>query len=239
MSLMSIRREGTVAILSLDAGENRHHPAFVAELLAALDTIEADEAASSCVLASSDAKNWSQGIDLPWIISCMPDPARHDDVRGFLRGLNRIYARLLTYPMPMIAAINGHCFGNGAILACACDFRVARADRGFFCFPEVDVNIPFLPGMLAVVKKAVPEPALTRWILEGRRVPGDELVAAGVAMKAVEGGEAVLAEAVAYGATFTKGRKIVGKLKSRMHKDVLATFDRDDPAIIDALALIA
>jgi len=31
-----------------------------------------------------------------------------------------------------------------------------KADRGFFCFPEIDISIPHLPGMLAIVKKAMP-----------------------------------------------------------------------------------
>jgi len=168
----------------------------------------------------------------------MADRTRADEVRGFLRGLDAIYARLLTFPMPVVAALSGHAFGDGAIVACACDFRVARADRGFFCFPEVDLGIPFLPGMLAVVKKAVPEPARTRWILEGRRVTGPELVAAGVATSVAEGAEAVLAEAISLAGTFTKGRRIVAELKRRMHRDVLDTFERDDPAHIDALRLM-
>jgi hypothetical protein len=53
-------------------------------------------------------------------------------------------------------AINGHAFGDGTILACACDFRYMKADRGVFCFPEIDISIPHLPGTLAIVKKAMP-----------------------------------------------------------------------------------
>lgn len=237
MSVLSVRREGTVAILSMDAGENRHNPQFVMEFLAALDAVESDAGASALVVASSDPKSWSQGIDLGWIMPAMGDRARHEEVREFLRGLDRIFARLLTFPMPVIAALNGHAFGDGAILACACDVRFARSDRGFFCFPEVDLKIPFFPGMLAVVRKSIPEPAFTRWILEGRRVTGAELESAGVALKAVEGGEALLAEAVAYAGTFAKGRGIVAELKRRMHKDILAVFERDDPPLFQALQL--
>lgn len=239
MALMSLRREGTVAVLTLDNGENRHNPEFVREFLATLDAVEADEGACALVIASSDPKNWSQGIDLQWLLGCVPEPGRQDEIRQFLRGLDAMFARVLTFPLPVIAALNGHTFGDGAILACCCDFRIMRADRGFFCFPEVDLNIPFLPGMMAIVKAAVPEPECTRWVLEGRRVPGSELVAAGVAMKAVEGADAVLAEAVAYAATFSKGRPIVSALKHRMRDHILAVFEDDDPPIIANLSLLA
>jgi enoyl-CoA hydratase/carnithine racemase len=238
MALMSWRREGTVAIITLENGENRHNPTFVAEILATLDAIEADEGACAVVITSNDPKNWSQGIDLEWILGCVPDPARHDEIRDFMHGLDKMFARVLTFPVPVVAAMTGHTFGDGAILACCCDFRIMRADRGFFCFPEVDLNIPFLPGMTAIVQAAVPEPFCTRWVLEGRRVGGAELVQAGVAMKAVEGADAVVAEAIAYAATFGKGRNVVRVLKQRMHASILEVFTRDDTPVIAKLELM-
>jgi len=238
MALMSVRREGSVAVITMENGENRHNPGFVREFLAAMDEVEADAGAGALVIASNDPKSWSQGIDLQWILECAPDPARQDEIRDFMRGLNAMFARVLTFPMPVVAAMGGHAFGDGAILSCCCDFRFMRADRGFFCFPEVDLNIPFLPGMMAVVKRVVPEPAFSKWVLEGRRVGGVELVAAGVATKAVEGAEAVLAEAIAYGATFTKGRNVVGILKRRASQHILDVFENDDPPVIQALQLM-
>ena len=239
MALVSWKREGSVAIVSLDNGENRHNPDFVREFLAALDEVEADAGACAVVIASSDPKSWSQGIDLQWMLPRVADPAGQDEIREFLRSLDRMFARVLTFPMPVIGALSGHTFGDGAILACCFDFRFVRADRGFFCFPEVDLNIPFLPGMMAIVKAAVPQPALNRWVLEGRRVPGPEMVEAGVATRAVEGADAVFAEAVAYAATFTKGRGIVKAIKREMRGNILRVFEVDDPPIIAALRLMA
>lgn len=231
--------ESTVAVLTLQNGENRHNPDFVAAMLAALDEIEADAGAKALVIASSDAKNWSLGIDLNWVLSAAQTPPRHPELKAFLYGLNRVFARVLTFPMPVVAAIGGHCFGNGAILACACDFRFMRSDRGYFCFPEVDVNIPFLPGMLSIVQRVFPAWYLDALYLTGRRAGGAELAQQNIVTGTAEGAEAVLAQAVAFAGTFDKGRGIFGEIKRRKHAGVLAVFDQADVAIIEGLRLMA
>jgi enoyl-CoA hydratase/carnithine racemase len=239
MGLVTWRREGSVAILSMDGGENRHNPGFIDAFLATMDAIEKDPEAHAVLIVSSDPKNWSQGIDLAWIMEAFGEPARHGEVRAFLRGLDAMFARCLTYPMPVIAAIGGHCYGDGAILACACDFRLMRADRGFFCFPEVDINIPFLPGMLAVVQKAVPAWKLDDLYLTGRRAGGKELEEAHVATKACEGAEALLQESMAFASTFHKSRGVYGEIKRRKHAAILEVFRTADAPIIESLSVVA
>ena len=239
MSVISWQRQGSVAILSMDNVENRHNPKFIQEFLAAMDGIEADQEVRAVVVVSSDAKNWSQGIDLAWIQAAAADRARHGELRDFLNGLNSIFARVLTFPTPVIAAMTGHVYGNGAILACACDFRWMRADRGFFCFPEVDVNIPFLPGMLAIVEKAMPMYKLEELYFSGKRAGGQELADHHVVTAALEGSEAVVQAAVAFAATFQKGRGIFGEMKRRKHARILEVFATADQPIIAGLRLTA
>jgi hypothetical protein len=43
--------------------------------------------------------------------------------------------------MPTVAAVTGYAFGGGATLGMAYDWRVMRADRGYYCFPEVDIGV--------------------------------------------------------------------------------------------------
>lgn len=97
-------------------------------------------------------KFYSNGLDLDWL-------AAHGDQMQFYVGrVQALFARMLTLPMPTAAALNGHAFGAGAMLAIAHDYRVMRADRGYFCFPEVDIHIPFTPGMAALIQaKLTPE----------------------------------------------------------------------------------
>ena len=65
--------------------------------------------------------------------------------------LEQTIGRLLVFPAYTVAAINGHAFAGGALISCAFDYRVMREDRGYFCFPEVDIRIPFTAGMAALI----------------------------------------------------------------------------------------
>ena len=69
-------------------------------------------------------------------------------------------------------------------MACAFDFRFMRTDRGYFCFPGVDLGIAILPGMDAILKKALPTPMVLEAELTGKRYTAAELEARQVVVKA-------------------------------------------------------
>ncbi|RJO68106.1 MAG: enoyl-CoA hydratase/isomerase family protein [Myxococcales bacterium] len=229
----------SVARIVMGQGENRHNPTFLEEILAAFDAVEADPTNNAVILASEGPKCWSLGLDLDWLMAAAGDPARHDEVKRFLYRENDLFARALLFPMPVIAALSGHTFGAGAILASACDFRLMRADRGFWCFPEIDVSIPFLPGMWAIVRKAFPYPLLEELTLTGRRTTATELERRHAILKACPDLAALDAEALAFAKSFSKGRGIFGEVKRRMNSPIVEVFQRDDPNYIERLQLTA
>jgi len=237
MSAIEWKKVETVGVITMNNGENRHNPDFIRDILQAFDEIERDPDISSVIIASSDPKNWSQGIDLAWITGAM---AKNDlqGIRDFMYGLNRIFTRILLYPMPVIAAINGHAFGDGSIMACACDFRFMKSDRGFFCFPEIDISIPFLPGMMALLKKALPYYKLEELVFSGKRTGAAELEAHHVITKACENEEALMREAMAFAKTFTKKRAIFGEMKRRKHRSIIEIMEKEDPVYIEPLQLM-
>jgi enoyl-CoA hydratase/carnithine racemase len=237
MSIIEWKKLETVGVITMNNGENRHNPEFIRAILTSFDEIERDPMISSVIIASSDPKNWSQGIDLLWMMDAM---AKNDlqGIRDFMYGLNRIFNRILLYPMPVIAAINGHAFGDGTIMACACDFRFMKADRGFFCFPEIDINIPFLPGMQAIIRKAIPYYKLEELVFSGKRTGAAELEAHHVIMKACENEEALMRETLAFAKSFNKKRPIFGEMKKRFHRTIIETMEKEDPAFIEPLQLM-
>jgi enoyl-CoA hydratase/carnithine racemase len=157
-----------------------------------------------------------------------------DSIKSFLHGINGIFKRVLLMPVPVIAAINGHAFVNGAMFACTCDFRFMKKDKGFFCFPEVDISIPFLPGMIAFVRKAIPEYKFNEMILSGKRHGAQELEDSHVIVKACENKEELFEDTIAFAKTFTKKRGIFGELKKKMHKDIIRVMETEDVELFEA-----
>ncbi len=236
MAVIEWRKENTVAIVEMCNGPNRMNQTFAKDMNTCLDQVLADTDVQGVVLTSTDEKNFSQGIDVEWIGGKLHSQ-ENEAVISFMYGMNNIFKRLLLFPVPVIAAINGHAFGNGAILSCACDFRFMRKDKGFFCFPEVDVSIPFLPGMIGFVRKAIPEYKFNHLLLSGQRATAPELEQSNVIVKACDDQEALMAETVAYAASFGKKRGIFQELKKRKYKELVRIIDEEDPEFIDALNL--
>lgn len=236
MAIVEWKKEGTVAVLTMNNGENRFNPAFNEAMLSTFDEIERDSGVHAVIIHSSDAKNWSLGIDLNWMMEHI-QMGDEDGIKAFIYGANDVFKRILLFPTPVIAAINGHAFGDGSILACACDFRFMKSDRGFFCFPEVDIDIPFLPSMLAQINKAFPTYKMEEAIFTGKRMVAKELEESKVIVKACRDDADLIAEATSFAATFLKKRGIFGELKKRMHNHIVELMKTADPPYIDNLKL--
>lgn len=229
MTIMNWTKNEDVAILTFTNGENRQNLVFSQTFNVMLDEIIADAQVKALILTSSDEKNFSQGIDVEWIMNKLQANDRQP-VNDFILGMNEVFKKLLTMPIPTIAAINGHAFGNGSILSCACDFRFMRSDKGFFCFPEVNLGIPFRNGMNAFLKKAVPMYKLVEMQLTGNRYTAPELEANHIIVKACADREELMAVSLAFAKTFEKNREIFGEIKKRLYKEIVVAIDTADPA---------
>jgi enoyl-CoA hydratase/carnithine racemase len=237
MPLMSLRNDGKVATISMDNGKNTHNLEFAQQLLNLLKQVEAEKTNKALILTSSDEKNWTQGIDVMWLMGSIQS-GKKDDVKAFLSTMDEIYALMLQYPMPIIAAINGHTFGNGVVLACACDYRFMRNDRGYICFPEVDMNIPFVPGLLDVILKAIPQYKFNDMMLSGRRIEAEEMAAANFINRTFTSVEALQIGALEFAQTFNKSRAIFAEHKRRLHKPVLDALSKKNPPVIEAMKIL-
>ena len=212
-----LEQQGDVWILNLGDTENRFTSDSLSELIAAIDEVAARPSPRALVTTAS-GKFWSNGIDLEWL------GQNTDQVESFVNQLNDFYARVLEAPLVTVAAIQGHCFAGGGMLALAHDFRVMRADRGFFCLPEADINIPFTPGMSALIQAKLTPAAASATMVTARRFGGDEAAALGIVDAAVPE-DRVVADAVELAqANAAKQGQTIGTIKQRMYAAPLAVL---------------
>ena len=221
-----------VALVTMNSGENRFNYDFLAEFMELLDKLENETEASVLVVTSGHDKIWSNGIDLEWLVPVVTnDPG---EAARFPARLMTLLRRLLTYPMLTVAALNGHAFAGGAIMACAFDFRFMRSDRGYLCFPEVDIHIPFMPGMDALINKAMPGYLALEAQLTGKRYTAVELEAAHVVAKACHMDD-LMNETMAFAKSMNKGRSIVKTMKEVTFKNILRVMENDDPVYLESV----
>ena len=230
MSSIEWKVDENIAILTMNIGENRFNLAFCNEMLAALNDIEKKTNVNALVVNATHEKIWSNGMDLDWLI---PAVGRKDpDVEKFLDLQDKMMKRMLFYPMITIAAITGHAFASGAIFACCFDLRFMRNDRGFLCFPEVDINIPFLHYMDALIKKALPKHMVEEAEFLGKRFTAGELEKYHVIRKACTLDE-LMKDATAFAKSLNKGRWIIGEMKKVMYKDIDYLMDHVERPNLD------
>ncbi|WP_328811534.1 enoyl-CoA hydratase/isomerase family protein [Rhodococcus sp. NBC_00294] len=207
-------RDG-IAVLTLGDNENRFSPDWLDTVGAQLDTVEAD---ARGLVTVGTGKFYSNGLDLDWLM------ANGERADWYVGRVHALFARILTFPLPTVAAVNGHAFGAGAMFALAHDFRTMRADRGYYCFPEVDIDIPFTPGMAALIQaKLSPQDAVVA-MTTGHRYGGADALAARLVDAIAPDDEVVGAAIERITPIAGKDRGTLGAIKTTMFAPVVAAL---------------
>ncbi|RUS24592.1 hypothetical protein BC938DRAFT_473354, partial [Jimgerdemannia flammicorona] len=233
--LVTLTRSGPVFLLKLDNGDNRFTVTSIAAINAALDIVERafkDEGYPALALVTAGKeKFYSNGLDLE---HAMATPRFMED--HYLK----LLSRMVTFPVPTVAALNGHAFAGGCLFALAngkcrmtgvchnspfdffittvlidpfdlSDFRVMRADRGFICMNEVDFGAPIPAGMMALMRHKLRPHTFRDMVLLGRRFNGPEALEHNIVDEIVKGSEEdVLKQAVAMAVKVSAKSKSAG-----------------------------
>jgi enoyl-CoA hydratase/carnithine racemase len=121
------------------------------------------------VIITGQGNVFAKGFDLNIIKSCS-DPHL---LRDHLTFINKAYSFIESLHKPVIAAINGHCFGGGLELALACHLRFC-SEKARLGLPELSFGV--IPGLGGIhrLAKAVGQAKAFEMIALGDMIPASE-----------------------------------------------------------------
>lgn len=174
----SLHGDCAIFTIKLNRGQNQFSPSSVLSINEALTVVEKkavdlakqnDSIQRAALVTVGAGKYYSTGLMLQ-------DSEVQSDLPKFLsKHYLQLMGRLLVFPLVTVAAINGHAFAGGMVMAMANDFRVMRADRGFLCMNEIELPSPVPAGMAAVVRAKTSSPsALRDCFLSAKRFSAQE-----------------------------------------------------------------
>lgn len=178
---------GGIATLTLNRPEklNAISTALANAMHAALDALEADDAVRAIVVTGAGERAFSAGADIAEFTQAVrrgPGAA----VRAFRPG-QTLCARIEAFPKPIIAAVNGICFGGGCEILEASHLAVA-SERAEFSKAEVKLGMmPTFGGTQRLPRTAGRKRAL-EWLLTGDTFPPATALAVGLVNRVVEHG---------------------------------------------------
>ena len=189
--------EQRVATLTLNnPPQNRIGEHMANELAEALDAVSRSNARS--VLLRSEGPDFSFGGD----ITTWPD-ADPRALRALFERYMSVFNQFERLPLPVIAAVQGLCFGGGFELALRADVIFA-AESARFGHPEQTIGIVTLLGGIYRVAERAGRSRAVEWALSSEQVPASVMASAGVVNRIVPD-EALVKEAAAFARKIATG----------------------------------
>ncbi|MFK0107129.1 enoyl-CoA hydratase/isomerase family protein [Streptomyces sp. NPDC091217] len=188
--------DGLATLVLTNPPQNRIDPRMADELDEAVDAI--GHSGARAVLVRAEGPDFSFGGD----IADWPDTDVHT-LRTVFERYMQVFNRLERLPLPVIAAVQGLCFGGGLELALRADVIFA-AESARFGHPEQTLGIVTLLGGIYRVAERAGRARAAEWALTSEQVPAIVMADAGVVNRAIAD-DALLAEATAFARRVAKG----------------------------------
>jgi enoyl-CoA hydratase/carnithine racemase len=183
--VVSLVIEDRVARLTLTRGAklNALNDDVRRALASALDELDERPDVSVLVLAG-EGRSFSAGADLS--STAYPPVEGEWSTRRHRTGTwQRLLEQFGRIPQATVAKLHGHVIGGAALLAAACDIRVA-ADDTVLRIPELAIGIPLTWAGIPLLVREVGLPLTRDWVMTCRAVEAAELLRSGYAQRVVE-----------------------------------------------------
>ncbi|KAL1588781.1 hypothetical protein WHR41_02557 [Cladosporium halotolerans] len=203
--------------------DNRLTTTFCKAIHLAFDIIQTNYPAGVVVTTSAVSKFYSNGLDLEHATS----------TPGFFsKTLYGLWHRILTYPMPTVALVNGHAFAGGFMLAMMHDYRIMNPHRGFLCLNELALGVGLRPPMCGVFREKVKATTFRRIILEVVRFKALNALEEGLVDSLGDLEETLKfigeLDLVGKAQPGMSGQAVYGVLKREMYRETVEYLERGD-----------
>jgi len=160
--MIHVEGHDTTAVIRLEHGKAN---ALDIELLRDLsDAIRrARESDAHAIVLTGSGSIFSAGVDLFRVMA-----GAEPYTSQFIPALTAAFLELFEYPLPLVAAVNGHAIAGGCILACACDYRLMAEGKGTIGVPELLIGVEFPSVALEIMRHSVPAHELHAMIYTGQ-----------------------------------------------------------------------
>ena len=183
---LKIEERGTIAIMTISAPKslNALNSAILKEMDDYLTHFDCNK--YRCLIVTGDGeKSFVAGADISEMATLSMLEGQAFGTRGA-----KVFRKLETLHVPVIAAVNGFALGGGCELAMACDIRIC-SDNARFGQPEVGLGI--IPGFSGTVRLArlVGMGMAKQLIYTGKPVKADEALRIGLVNEVVPQAELI------------------------------------------------
>ena len=127
------------------------------------------------IVLSGRSGMFSGGLDVPELL-----PQDRAAIHAFWLGFFALTRALAVSPVPVVAAITGHCPAGGAVLAIHCDCRVGAQGSFKIGLNEVAVGLPVPPSIMTAFVALVGPRHAQRLAMSGQLIPMDEALSVGL-----------------------------------------------------------
>ena len=136
MGFVDYEVEGAVGVITINRPKalNALNSAVLDDLEAVLDAVDL-EAVRALVLTGAGEKSFVAGADIGEMSTLTKAEGEAFGKKG-----NDVFRKIETFPIPVIAAVNGFALGGGNEIAMSCDIRLC-SDNALFGQPEVGLGI--------------------------------------------------------------------------------------------------
>lgn len=136
MEFITYEQDGFVGVITINRPKalNALNSQVLEELDAALDAVNLEET-RALILTGAGEKSFVAGADIGEMSTLTEAEGEAFGKKG-----NDVFRKLETFPIPVIAAVNGFALGGGCEISMSCDIRIC-SENAIFGQPEVGLGI--------------------------------------------------------------------------------------------------